>query len=342
MFNDFMPKPNSIRARLREAGIHHFDVPIHNQSKEWLIENFKGGASDYPVNISKLMRNIVWQLREEILKKAKPPLHELIRTFWYMYIKPVLARLDVLSSEIDQYAQLSSNIVSMVKEFNIMKYKNIGFRDDNQAYRHVGGNANILLFSEKLGQQDFLSDMAEKYNVSIIALGGQPSVLNIEYFVDTLREAKINLKRSFYLFSIVDYDPSGWIIRDALLDDLKFYGVSHTQVVDLVTPDMLTPEEVKLARFRIPTSEEMRVKNKTWLTAVHKRNYQNQEFLEEEKAGKKILFGIESEAVSSQRMTLKLEQEMLPLIGKSEDLLKIFELKRLDQAIKDLIIFKVT
>jgi len=33
---------------------------------------------------------------------------------------------------------------------------------------------------------------------------------------------------------------------------------------------------------------------------------------------------------------------MLPLLGQSEDLLKIFELKKMDQAIKDLILFKIT
>ncbi len=30
--------------RLDRAGIRHFDELIHDQSKEWLIENFKEGA----------------------------------------------------------------------------------------------------------------------------------------------------------------------------------------------------------------------------------------------------------------------------------------------------------
>jgi len=81
--------------------------------------------------------------------------------------------------------------------------------------RKVGANANIILFSEKLGHQDFLSDIDKQYNISILALGGQPSVLTSEYFVDTVRNRGVNLQRSFYLFSIVDYDTSGWIIRDA-------------------------------------------------------------------------------------------------------------------------------
>ncbi len=337
-----MPKKDSLRDRLRKAGIRHYDELIHDQTKEWLLKNFSQGATDYPVNVARLMRNIVWQTRERIIAGEKPPLKELLRTFWYMYIKPTLSRADSLGSDTDQYKYLIKQFVYMVKDIEVMKYKDIGFRDDNQAHRRVGANVNIILFSEKLGHQEFLSDIADKYNVSIIALGGQPSVLNVEYFVDTLKEAKINLQRSFYLFSIVDYDPSGWIIRDAFMDNLKFYGIPNTRVIDLIHPDMLTPEEIKFARVRIPEPEEMRVKNKNWLKEVHKRDYQNQQYLEEIKKGKTILYGLEAESISGKRLSEELEKEMVPLIGKSEDLLKIFELKKLDKAIKDLIIHKVT
>jgi len=233
----------------------------------------------------------------------------------------------------------------MVKEINLMKYKDIGFRDDNQAHRKVGANANIILFSEKLGHQDFLSDIHDKYNVSILALGGQPSVLNVEYFVDDLRKRKINLRRSFYVFSIVDYDPSGWIIRDAFLDDLKFYGISNTRVVDLIHPDMLIPEEIKISRYLIPDNETMRIKNKNWLKEVYKRNYTNQKYLEKKTIkGKKIIttfYGLEAESISAKRLTLVLEQKMVPLIDKSEDLLKIYELRKLDKAIEKLMIHKL-
>ncbi len=337
-----MPKPGSLNDRLRKAGIRHYDELIHDQPKEWLIKNFSEGADEYPVNVARLMRNIVWQTRERIIAGDKPPLKELLRTFWYMYIKPTLSRAGALAQETDQYAQLIDNIVYMVKEIKVMEYKDIGFRDDNQAHRKVGANANIILFSEKLGHQAFLSDIADKYNVSILALGGQPSVLNSEYFVDTLKETGINLQRSFYLFSIVDYDPSGWIIRDAFMDNLKFYGIPNTRVFDLIIPDMLSPDEVKLARYRIPETESMQAKNKAWLKEVHKRNYKNQEYLEETKKGKQTLYGLEAESISSKRLSQKLEEEMVPLIGKSEDLLKIFELRKLDKAIKDLIIHKIT
>lgn len=36
---------------------------------------------------------------------------------------------------------------------------------------------------------------------------------------------KIDITRLFYLFSIVDYDTSGWIIRDALVNNLHRFKV---------------------------------------------------------------------------------------------------------------------
>lgn len=101
-----MPKRGTLRDRLRKAGIRHFDELIHDQTKEWLIQNFSEGATDYPVNVARLMRNIIWQTRERIIKGEKPPLKELLRTFWYMYIKPTLSRAGALARKTDQYPQL--------------------------------------------------------------------------------------------------------------------------------------------------------------------------------------------------------------------------------------------
>jgi hypothetical protein len=327
---------------LTKAGIKHYDVSIHDQSREWLIENFHGGAKAYPINVACLMRNIIWQTRERIIKQEKPLLKELIRTFWYMYIKPTLSRAESLTSETDQYDQLIDNLVYMVKDLKIMEYKDIGFRDDKQSNRKIGKNANIILFSEKLGHQEFLSEMANIFDVSILALGGQPSVLNVEYFVDTLKAAKFRLESSFYLFSIVDYDPSGWIVKNAFIDDLKHYGIKNIRCEDLITPDMLTIDEIMLARYHIPDSQAMKNKNEYWLSCVKAKNYKHQAFLEETKGHKKTLYGLEAESVSGKRIAKKLKEVMLPRLGKDENLLKRYELKKLDEEIKKLILRKIT
>ena len=309
------------------------------------------------------MRNLVWQMKERVSSGEKP-FNELVRTYWYMYIKSTLARAGALSAETDQYKQLTENIVAMVKDFTLLSYKDIGFRDENAANKRIGINANVIPFSEKLGHFNYLADLNKQYNVSAIALGGQPSVMNIEYFVDDLKKAKsapelvarpkifampeaagskFNLKRSFYLYSIVDYDPSGWIIRDAFLDNLRHYKIKNTKVYDLINPDMLTPEEIMLARYPIRAGADMEAKNKKWLADVEARHYKNQKYLVEDlPGGKKKLYGLEAEAIATARITEKLKEVMLPVIGGNEEALKIYEMKNLNQAIKDLMIFKLT
>ena len=54
-----MPKKGFLNDRLRKAGIRHYDELIHDQIKEWLIKNFSQGATDYPINVARMMRNIV-------------------------------------------------------------------------------------------------------------------------------------------------------------------------------------------------------------------------------------------------------------------------------------------
>jgi hypothetical protein len=98
--------------RLEKAGIRHYDELIHDQPHDWLIANFKEGADEYPVNVARLIRNIVRQLRERIQKGEKESLRELIRTFWYMYVKPTLSRAGALAAKADQYAQLIDQIVN--------------------------------------------------------------------------------------------------------------------------------------------------------------------------------------------------------------------------------------
>ena len=104
---------------------------------------------------------------------------------------------------------------------------------------------------------------------------------------------------------------------------------------------MLAPDEVQLSKYRISKTEGMLTKNQAWLKEVHKKDYQNQKFLEEiDKRGEKVLYGLESESISAQKLSAALEMSMVPMIGKTEDVLKIIQLKKLDSAIKQLIVHK--
>ena len=333
---------DSVEDRLRKAGIRHFKELIHDQPKEWLVKQFAKEGGKYPVNVARLMRNLIWQMKERIQRGEKPPFKELVRTYWYMYLKPTLTRADALSKETDQYKQLSDTLADLVKVYQVLNYKDIGFRDENQANHKIGVFGNVIPFSEKLGHFGYLSELYERYHVSVIALGGQPSVMNAEYFVDEIAAARTSLRRSFYLYSIVDFDPSGWIIRDAFLANLRHYGIKNIQDFELIHPDMLTPEEILQARYPVRAGPDMEEKNRRWLEEVSKRRYANMKYLIEERGGKTVLYGLESEAISTARLDAKLKEVMEPVIGRDEERLKLYEMKNLEKAIEELILFKVT
>ena len=111
--------------RLRKAGVRHFDKLIHDQDRAWLVENFGEGAPKYPVNVAKMIRNIIWQTRERVVSGERERLTELVRTFWYMYVKPTLSRAGALSDESDQYKQMVAQLVYMVTELDVMRYSDI-------------------------------------------------------------------------------------------------------------------------------------------------------------------------------------------------------------------------
>jgi hypothetical protein len=145
-----------------------------------------------------------------------------------------------------------------------------------------------------------------------------------------------------YLFSIVDFDPSGWIIRDAFLDNLKFYGIKNIRVFDLISPDMLSKDEILFSRYRIPVPGSMKTKNEAWIKSVKENNYRNLEYLIDRYNGQTILYGLESESISAKRLTKLLAENIAPILGKSDDLVKLYELKKLIEALKALIIYKIT
>ena len=289
--------------KLRSEGIREYTVPIHRQSVEWLTENFKDAyAKDYPVNISLMIRNIIWQQRQLIVKKDLPPFKGNIRSFWYSYVKIPLARLGIQKE--DHYKLMIEQFVHLVKEENLMRYKEIGFSDENEALKRIGSNYHIILFAEKQGAFSFLEEMHEKYNITIIALGGQPSLLSAEHFVDDLKRRKIDIRQKFYLFSIVDYDPSGGIIRDAFVEDLQFYGMKHLKVTDLVSPSALDPKILNLRIYPLPRPPNMKTKNQKWLDATGGID------------GK--LYGLESEAIPKETLEASIQSKIKKLLGRQK------------------------
>lgn len=329
--------PAAVSFALRREGIRSYEELIHHQPKEWLIRNFSANSRDYPVNVTLLAKNMIWQMRERVLSGERRPYAELIRTYWYAYFKPVLSRCDSVAES--AYQILSDEMAKLVRA-GLMKYSDIGFRDFNRAHRLVGENTNIIIVAEKLGHLDYLMDLHEKFRVSIIAHGGQPSLLNNEYFVESIK-SKAHLGKSFYIFTIGDYDPVGRQIGNTFIGNLNFFGIKNVRVRDLVHPDVLTPEQVKLSRYRLRDTRRTR----EWHAAEKKKNYKNAKFLKEtRRVGRKTVtdyFGLMAESVTTENLDKKIKQYMLPILGRAEDYLKEYELNNLEGEIRNLILYKM-
>ena len=253
------------------------------------------------------MKNIIWQTRTRILKGEHSPIEGKLRNFWYTHIKNTLFRADSLS-EVDQYPQMIKMFVRLIEYCDLMRYKDMGFVDDNEHDRHIGINNHVILFAEKHGHYPLLKRIAQDTEVTILSLGGQPSLLSAEYFVDEMKAQGINIRKSFYTFSLVDYDTSGWIIKDAFLHDLKFFGLKYIKNKDLILLEIFTEEEIELNKFALRDPPEMEKKNKKWLKESGGINGE--------------LYGLEADAAPPQRIKELFTSQIKDLIESTEGIRK--------------------
>ena len=305
---------------LRKEQIRTYKVPIHEQSKVWLIKEF-GPGDPYPINLTLATKNIVWQVREKIRKGKEKPIQGIIRTFWYTHIKPVFARTRSLDEEKEQSSVLNRVLVDLVRTRDIMRYKDMGFLNNNAGTVKIDKNWHVLLVGEKHGKYAVLETIAKDLNSTVLTLGGQPSLLSMEYLVDDYKEKKIDIRKSMYIIFVVDYDPSGWIIRDSVIRDLKFYGMKNIKPIDIILPEILTEKEIELAKF--PLKEIQKTINEKWIELTGGIN------------GK--AYGFESDSVPYKRLRDKIIETATPYVGDPENIRRANTIKELTETINQLI-----
>lgn len=315
---------NSLEEILRIEQIKSYDVPIHEQSKEWLIKEF-GPGDPYPLNLTRATKNIVWQARENIRRGKEDPIQGIIRTFWYTHIKPVFARTGSLNDAVDQSDVLNRVLVDLVRERDIMRYKDFGFLNNNAGTVKIGSNWHVMIIGEKHGKFAVLEKIAQEINCTVMTLGGQPSLLSMEYLVDDYKAKSIDIRKSMYLIFVVDYDPAGWIIRDAVITDLKFYGIKNIKVIDIILPDILTTKELELAKYPLPESQKAL----------------NEQWLKESGGINGTLCGFESDSVPFERLKKKIIDTATPYVGDPEIIRRANAVKGLQESLYRLVQIKI-
>jgi hypothetical protein len=234
---------------LDKEGIYDYDQSIQKMSEEELLEEFSFKTTGNP-NASKVIKNIIWQAYTWIQDGKRGPVDSNLRGFWYTDVKPVLSRMGYDTAGSKYLELLYDAFVEMVTVYALFAYKEFGFIDESAPMRMIGKkNGNLIVFCEKNGLFSVLKELARKYDTTVISLGGYPSHMETENFVWDLREAGlIESGKSFSIFSIVDYDPSGYWIEKAFTSQLKTFGVKVNQTYPLIKPDHLDPERVEYAK----------------------------------------------------------------------------------------------
>ena len=122
-------------------------------------------------------------------------------------------------------------------------------------------NRHILVVAEKTGHMPLLEQLKRDYEVTVVALGGQPSALSSEYLLRELLESGFRSTESTPLFTIVDYDPTGDSIVRSFIWQLQALGFpGEFNRIDLAHPSRMTPDQIRLNKYRLSQRKSERKK----------------------------------------------------------------------------------
>jgi len=250
---------------LEQEGIQEFKDDIRTFSKKKLLKSFSASSSG-KAKAALIIKNQIWQTFQWIQAGKHPLIEGNLRSYWYSHLKPTLARVDLLSAH-DHYQTMLEIFVELVKTHKLFRYSDFGFDDEHWENRRIATKLfNVILFAEKAGWLRTLKEFHENYGMNIVVLGGTPSLLSTEYFVQHLSQVA-SLDQKFYLISAVDYDPAGAIIEGAFIEQLQSQGIQKIEIIPAVSLEQYTQEEIDLFKFPIP--EKQATKTKKWLDATN-------------------------------------------------------------------------
>lgn len=257
-------EPAEVEARLEALGVERVERDLRSLDGDALAARF-GSERSGRVVLSRLLRSVIWQARGRILSGEEPPVHGNLRTFWYRFVKPVIAHLGAAGeTRSDPYDLMLAAFVDLVVEQGVMRYAELDFTDENWEHRRVATERpEVLVFAEKTGWVRTLREVHQRWGVTTLALGGAPSALTSEYTVSHLRERWPEV-RSVRLIGIVDHDPAGHMIAGALGDQLAAFGLASEPPELLIHPRHYTADERAMFSYPLPRPGRTRVQQ--WLS----------------------------------------------------------------------------
>jgi len=268
---------DSIARILRYERIKTYDRDITRFSKEEAIKEF-GSYTSKKIQKTIYVKNMVWQIYNQIISGKRPLMEGNIRSIWY---KPILTTFSNLKIKDDDDDKIINKVLEeLIVDYKLFKYADLGLADNSKHYWKIGDkNPHVIIFAEKKGHLNTLEKIYDQSGVTYICLGGQPSHLTSEYFVAALlkkidessfidpeKNVDIYEDPTFYIYSVVDWDPSGYYIRKNFLEQITKQGITKMKVIDLITLKTFKPSELDYVKYRLKTPNAAeRTKNRTWV-----------------------------------------------------------------------------
>ena len=199
------------------------------------------------------------------------------RGFWYRPVHSTLYRAGFLSnrrarwvdfheparSSDDAMCHLYYRILEeMVGDLRLLTFAQLGFKDVKAGERRLGKTRpEVLLVTEKEGISDFGLAIHRRLGISYVETGGNPKLIASEFLAARWLEAGIT---EVEIIAFVDLDPDGWMIIDALVDQLARFGLTVSKpAAFVITGDTLSTEEIEM--LTRPCEQPESAKVQKWL-----------------------------------------------------------------------------
>ena len=289
-----------IKKILQKEGIQNFDKDIRMMSKKELRKHFSF-KTKRKINSTNLIKNLIWQAYTWIQDGRMDPVEGNLRSFWYVSVKSVLSRLGFSVSG-DRYMNKVYDIfVEMTATHHLFRYADFGFDDSGEFLRVIGNeNGNLILFAEKRGLWGIIRRIALSYGITGISLDGFPSRLETEFLVRNMLKKGL-LRKPVSLFSVVDYDPSGYWIQQEVIDQLKSYDVEIGSVQSLINPNGISKEKLNFYKYSLKNS----AKTKNWMKVTDGINGDS--------------YGLEANAFGGRRIRELFEKAIQPYLSSDNE-----------------------
>jgi hypothetical protein len=160
---------------------------------------------------------------------------------------------------------MSSALLKIVRA-GLCTYVDFNFRDRDENTYHVGVyNPHILLLTEKDGLVSVMDDLRALYGCTTITTGGKPSFMSTNFLVGNMLKAGVDPNQTFVCLSVVDFDPTGYVIGTQFTRQLKECGLRklHTfqqygataERQDLIQPGELSATAIAKGKYTLKLKE---------------------------------------------------------------------------------------